>query len=136
MEARIEAEEKQIIDSITEMEEELNSFEDHETIERQANDTIASLKSLKEHYETQIYILNPKVTALARKLEDKQNLLNKSQTFHTLKQLENKISRKAQNISELRDYIQMKGGELQHSKRKQDCLKTAKEINSKTIDTL
>lgn len=133
---KIEAEEKQIIDSITEMEDELESFEDHENLQRQANDTIASLKSLRDHYETQIYILNPKVTALARKLEDKKNLLNKSQTFHTLKQLEDKISRQTGIVTELNEFIKTKGNELQYSQRKQECLNIAREINSKTIDIL
>ena len=63
LETKIETEEKQIIDSITEMEDELKIFQDHERMQYEANDHIMSLKKLRERYETQIYILNPKVNA-------------------------------------------------------------------------
>ena len=118
------------------MEDELKIFQDHERMQYEANDHIMSLKKLRERYETQIYILNPKVNALARKLEEKINLLNKSQTFHTLKRLEDKIGRQSEMASELKEHILMKEAEVQYSDIKQNCLSIAREINSNVIGSL
>lgn len=113
------------------MEKNLKTFEDLEGIQARSKVDIKYLEELKERYQMDIYILDPKVTSISSKVQDMQNFLAGNQNYNFLMKLENEIVQLSETTFELKKLIRRQENEINYSGLKSHCLSLVKEFSAK-----
>lgn len=115
------------------MEKNLEIFGDLEGIQAQSEKDLKYLMDLKERYQIDIYVLDPKVTSISRKVQDKKNLLNGNRNYQYLQQLESKIVQQSEIRFRLKDLIRLQEDEVNYSSLKSSCMIFVKDINAQYL---
>ena len=111
------------------MEQDIQKYDDLANLEERADSTREYLIEMKERLYQRGAFMETEAKQLSLRYEKNKDLLERSETWQSLKEFEDKLCRQGQVVHTLKEFVSRKGRQTNYETIKSDCVSIVEELN-------